>query len=543
MGRLASRWPRRLVRLAPHLIAGGLALTLYVGTAAPGLTWANDGADGGDLISASMTFGVPHPSGYPTYCLLARLFAVLPLGSVARRYNLFSATMMAASTLVLGLCVESALDASHESRRWVRSVIAASVALIWATGHTVWSQATIAEVYSLSAFFGVCWLLVALRADRMTTLRRWGLLGILIGLGLGTHMTLLLMLPILPILLLPNLRCQKRRSHRLVALGLGTCLGLGAYGYLPLAAGSGSPINWGDPRSLSGFWWTVSAKIYRPYVFSVPLSHLPSRVLALIGLWREQFTSLGVMLAAIGLWSWGERGQRRWVWATGVGFVAYTLYALTYDTSDSYVYLIPSYLFAALWIAEGALICATSSRWLATKLLGIDSASLSTTLVLIVLGAIPVWSLGSHYGSLNLSHDTEVGDWMGRVLDRLPHGALLITGEDRHTFALDYVRWVEGTRLDLLVVDGELFSYDWYRSALGAQSAATGTPPDLTDLHTALVEPQADLAELISESLAHREVYLASRRQSLEQAFDVKPMGDLWRVALPNTPSAGAKPP
>ena len=536
MDRLWSQMHRGLVRLAPPLIAGGLALALYTRTAAPWLTWANDGADGGDLIAASMTFGVPHPSGYPTYCLLARLFALLPLGSVARRYNLFSAAMAAASTLVLALFVGRVLDASRENRKWVQSVIALSVPLIWATGHTVWSQATIAEVYALSAFFGACWLLAALYASRKATLRRWLWLGILVGLGLGTHLMLLLMLPSLLILLLPHLRYQERRLSRLAALGLGTCLGLAVYIYLPLAARGGSPINWGDPRDLSGFWWTVSAKPYRPYVLSVPLSHLPSRALALVGLWREQFTSLGVILAAIGLWSWSEEGRRRWVWATGVGFVGYTLYALTYDTSDSYVYLIPSYLFAALWIAEGALTCATSARRMFTELLGRDSAILSTTLLLIALGAIPAWSLITHYGNLDLSHDTEAGEWLGRILDRLPQGALLITGEDRHTFALDYVRWVEDARPDLLVVDGELFSYEWYRRTL---STAAGNQPNLAHLPPAYVERLVDLAELVSESLSHREVYLASRRESLEPTLDVEPLGDLWRVKRPGTPPPG----
>jgi hypothetical protein len=95
-----TAWPQ----WAGALVAGGLALLLYVRTAAPGLTWAHDGADGGDLIAAAMNWGVPHPSGYPTYCLLARLFALLPLGSIARRFNLFSSASAALAVSVLYLC-------------------------------------------------------------------------------------------------------------------------------------------------------------------------------------------------------------------------------------------------------------------------------------------------------------------------------------------------------------------------------------------------------------------------------------------------------
>lgn len=55
---------------------------------APGLTWVQYSADGGDLISAAATSGVPHPSGYPLYLILARGFQLLPVGELAFRTNL-----------------------------------------------------------------------------------------------------------------------------------------------------------------------------------------------------------------------------------------------------------------------------------------------------------------------------------------------------------------------------------------------------------------------------------------------------------------------
>jgi len=45
--------------------------TVYGCTLAPGLTWANGGTDGGDLITAAATHRVAHTSGYPLYLLLA----------------------------------------------------------------------------------------------------------------------------------------------------------------------------------------------------------------------------------------------------------------------------------------------------------------------------------------------------------------------------------------------------------------------------------------------------------------------------------------
>ncbi|OQY48284.1 MAG: hypothetical protein B6242_02695 [Anaerolineaceae bacterium 4572_78] len=68
-----------------------IPLLAYSLTLAPDITWANYGMDGGDLIVASYMLGVPHPTGYPTYILLSRLFSEIPFGSIAWRYNLFSA--------------------------------------------------------------------------------------------------------------------------------------------------------------------------------------------------------------------------------------------------------------------------------------------------------------------------------------------------------------------------------------------------------------------------------------------------------------------
>src|SRR5689334_22464317 len=48
-------------RSAPVVLVISL-FVLYLFSMAPGLTWAHDGADGGDLITAAATGGVAHPS-------------------------------------------------------------------------------------------------------------------------------------------------------------------------------------------------------------------------------------------------------------------------------------------------------------------------------------------------------------------------------------------------------------------------------------------------------------------------------------------------
>ena len=71
-------------------IAGGIlvflaALSIYLATIAPTLSWRRDqmGVEGGDLLAAVETLGIPHPSGYPTYVIALKLFAtVVPVGDL-----------------------------------------------------------------------------------------------------------------------------------------------------------------------------------------------------------------------------------------------------------------------------------------------------------------------------------------------------------------------------------------------------------------------------------------------------------------------------
>ena len=80
----------------------GLA-ALYLFMLPARLTWSNFGGDSGDFLAAVRTGGIPHPSGYPTYVLLARVFQSLPLSTPYWRGALFSALSAALAAGLLCL--------------------------------------------------------------------------------------------------------------------------------------------------------------------------------------------------------------------------------------------------------------------------------------------------------------------------------------------------------------------------------------------------------------------------------------------------------
>ncbi len=86
-------------------IVGTLAFAIYVASSAPGLTWAHQGADGGELLAAAVVNGVPHPPGYPLYIPLLQFWLALtdwiaPTADLAWRGAIFSSLSAALSTVL-----------------------------------------------------------------------------------------------------------------------------------------------------------------------------------------------------------------------------------------------------------------------------------------------------------------------------------------------------------------------------------------------------------------------------------------------------------
>ena len=134
-GKDARRIHALVLGLSLFLIyAWGASRTIYVG-------------DSGELVAAVHTLGIPHPSGYPLYVLLGKLWTVLvPVGSIAFRMSLFSA-----------FCAAAAVACFYLVGRRLRlaAVPALFSSLLLAFSPSFWSQANIQRVYSLNALLVV----------------------------------------------------------------------------------------------------------------------------------------------------------------------------------------------------------------------------------------------------------------------------------------------------------------------------------------------------------------------------------------------------
>jgi hypothetical protein len=430
---------------------GVVGLGFYLATLAPGLAWAHDSGDGGELAAAARTLGIPHPPGYPTYLLLAHLFTHLPVGQVATRLNLFSAVCAAATASLLTWTL---------ARRGVSQAGAVGAGLALAFSPLLWSQATITEVHTLNGLFTALLLALVTLAEFGTcrSQRQVSLLALTVGgtwgLSLGNHPTALFGGPLVLLTLW--------RLRRFGPGAIGVVLGLAVYLYLPLRAASGSPINWGDPQTLERFWWVISGTPYRPFIFALPLHHLPTRLLSWTGLLTQQFGWVGLMMTALGaavLWT----ADGSLFGATGTTVLLCSFFAIGYDTTDSYLYLMPALICLGLWlgIGMGWLISALAERTHSVAYLG--------AVLAIVL---PLIAAAYRFPTLDRSDDRAADDFGAAILVQAPPKAVILSQRDTYTFALWYFQYALGQRPDVTVVDSDLLGYDWYVASLSQRLAA-----------------------------------------------------------------------
>jgi 4-amino-4-deoxy-L-arabinose transferase-like glycosyltransferase len=486
----------------PALGVGAVALAVYVASLAPGLTFANHGTDGGDLIAAAYNLGVPHPPGYPTYSLLAWLFTRLPMGAIAYRVNLLSAVCTAGAVALLYACAQYLLPA----RGRVRLLLPTATALTFAFASLPWSQAVIAEVYGLLALLATLLLWLLLRWRAAGSDRHLWLAALVLGLGLGNHLTLIFVAPA-ALILLWRQRGRWQRVRVLLPCLVLFLAGLGVYAYLPLAARHNPPVNWGNPVTWDRFLWVVTARQYHPFAFGLEPAAWPGRLAAWADLMGRQFGWWGLALALAGGW-WAWHRDRALALAGLAWMVLAGGYAFFYRFGDSYVYLLPVVMLLALCWGEGlrGMLQLALARW-----------PQRPGLPLIVVVLLPLLSLGLHWAAVDPDDDGQAQAYAYQALEVVEAGSLIVVRGDGPTFALWYGLYAEGRRPDVATVNGPLLAYTWYRRQIRDQY------PDMV-----LYEPEPEeevtiddlVRHLIANTLHHRPVYATDPAEAWKAWYD-----------------------
>lgn len=433
----------RLGTLGPVLAgsaAGLFVFVLYLRTLAPTVLYYDDPGmlDAAMLQMQVAVLGIAHPTGYPTYLMLSHLFTYLPVGDVAYRVNLASAAYGA-------LAVGAVFEAGYLLSR--RVVAAAIAAVAFGVGEAIWSQAVIAEVYSMNALL-ISLTLVCLLLWRDRGRDRFLLLAaFLTGLCLTHHLTSGLLLP--ASLLFVGLADRRRLLEwRLMLKGAGLfLLGLTPYLYLPVRSWMDAPMEANNPSNFERFWYVVSGGNLTGSFFAFGPAELPGRLLFYWGHLTDNLNPILIMVALTGAALMVARDRPVGL-LLGFLYLGWTFYAVENDIPDVNLYFIPTYLILCLWTAVGLGALLTEAESLAGRLSPlvrrVALGLLCAALLVVPLVGVRETSAANDMSEANLGREQ-----VDAVAEKAAPNATIL----HHRSSLWYLVLVERRRQDLTLVD------------------------------------------------------------------------------------------
>ncbi len=467
--RFASAAVARLDRQLAVVIAA-----VAVGLLARDIPWDLLPGDSGEFQFAAWRLGLAHPTGYPLYLLLGggwqhllALFGMAPSGAL----NLLSALFAGIAAGLFYWLLVQWLPGPASTRR-----LGAGLAVAFLLANpTVRSQAIIAEVYALHLLLLVAILLAAhsllaaghageaavVRPQRRSP-RHLVVLCLLVGLALTHHATTLLLLPPLLLYLWLSDRTWWRPARAWLWAAPALVLPSLLYLYIPLRSGpDASP--WLHQRLGDGVL-SLYANTLPAFVdfvtgrsisvgFYAGAEAWAGAPIALL-LWLRHFEWAGLVLMGVGIFVLVR--QRQWpLLALTVGVVGVQqLFNLFYAIGDIFVYYIPCYVMACIWIGFAAAGIGVGFR---RELLQADAApppaspiapALRWARVLVVLLYwLPV-QLWLQYTPLIQQARAESvavrGAWETILAAQPPAEAILISNDRNEIVPLFYLQQVEG---------------------------------------------------------------------------------------------------
>jgi tetratricopeptide (TPR) repeat protein len=476
---------------AELLCAGAVllaALLLFSWTLAPTVTLT----DSGELIVVAQGLGVAHPPGFPFWVLLAHLASFVPLGNVAVRINFSSALFAALACAVLTLVLAELIITAAYLPAWKRAAQqrkkagnsridrllvfapALGAGLLMAFSRTLWSYATIAEVYTLNTLLILIVFFLMLRwrrciiADRrekgetVTIHDPWLYAAAAVfGLALGDHhVTVGLTLSAVAVIVYRTQGLRFFTSRRLIYAALISVAAMVAvYAYLPFAASRSPLINWGNPRSLQEIWWHITGRQYQVFLSFTPTMMGAQFVEFCRMLVREfgpAWLPLPLVLAFAGF-ATAYRQDRTTFWFLLFIVVANLAYDLSYEIAeDKDAYYLPVFISIALAAGFGI-------RWL-IQLTAAKSMSFGTSygVAAIVVLLTSATAFAGNWPFNNRRHYFIAHDYVENLLSAVEPNGLLLTQDWQVASPMFYTQQIEQRRRDVKIADINLLRRSWY---------------------------------------------------------------------------------
>lgn len=404
--------------------------------------------DGLEFTVVAKVLGVAHPSGYSLYSILSALtvrilFFISPYQALVMLS--FLLMMGAAGFIFQILC------------RYHNPLFSALVTLILFSNSQFIQVAIRPEVYALHLFLFSVILFVF--DSNMPRNKKLVALSFFQGLALMNHLTALLFVIFwVPSFLIPMLKEFKFPWKTLAISTAVFFLPFVCWLYFPIAASGSPPVNWGDPKTLSGFLWLIKGGNYSDRYFLKPfvgnLMHpdywtsLSTSVQYQLG--KMMRLNLPFVFLTVGLSALAVCFRRK-LTLRNLGLITYALFLLVFYFHYAIPDILDNYGVLFLSIIVGLLLY--KAGWTGNK--GVQFLLLLVLLVNLMLLMSPAAELRKKSPYPYYSYS----------VSQLPENSLVaVSGDQLNAFW--HLRYCDRIREDIVYVGSNFINHSWYQSFL-----------------------------------------------------------------------------
>ena len=530
---------------------------IYGKTMPPSLTWEHFASDGGELIAAIYTWGIPHPPGTPLFVFVGQLFRYLPfIADPALKMNIMSA-FFALATLGVTYKILRLLIGNK-----TLSVVAT---YFLAFGVTFWAQAIVAEVLTLNVFlvslttyFLLRWHVTVSHPQKYLHQAAFAY-----GLALTNHTSSLCLIPAIAYLVGVTDHQEIINPKKAVRILAYTLLGLSPYLYIYLRAQATPQLNWGDPGTIARFFDHLTAKEYQDFLFFKNWHLIIDNLFRALQIFWSNFNPAGSALLLIALFFSKASGIKDFLVFSVCFQVAINS---NYNIFNIVTFYLPSLFFLTLLLGLGLkeslpLLEAVADKIrqkkdilflnlksftvgpLTTKELNIRLDQAFSVVVGTLVIGLSFFNVIFHYQEVDISQDREADNFGRQTFSVLDPGAIVITGTDRYTLGLMYYRYVVfPEREDVALVSNGTFLKNFWQISNLQNQYPNLKYPEVTPETMAQEEKLAKerLLEFIALNLPEHPVYLAevyppfnpnfALRSVFEDKYVVESKGPIYKI-------------
>lgn len=396
--------------------------------------------DSGELAVVNWTLGIAHPSGYPLFTNLGRLFSLIPIELIKTQI------LQGAISTAAACCVMFFLSLRLLKPHSLMTIISIALAcVLFGVAPLIWSQGVTNEVYSLHLLLItiILTLLISPFSERMLYLGAF-----VVGLSFCNHMSTVLLLPVVAAFLYQQRKrlAQNPRSL-LIAVGFAS-LATTLYLYLPIRSAQDPIFNWGQPHEWGNFVRHVTGWQYRVWMFDRTADEIFKSLGSFIVILANQFPFPYWLMIGLGIYAAWNKHRKIAILLTTL-IVFNILYALNFNIPDIDNYLLSS--LAALFLYS---------------LFGLqyvfDRRKNYLQVITGVLGALVVWSVAVNWTEYNQSGNTSALDGVHNYYASADSNSLIFCCDWDYVSPWLYSHFYLKERPDLLIVDNELVRRSWY---------------------------------------------------------------------------------